>query len=95
MDECVDGILKLMDSDFNGPVNIGSDEMVTINQLAYMIMEIANKPLEIVHIVGPIGVRGRSSDNNLIKKELGWAPSSPLKNGLKNTYHWISSQINV
>ena len=94
IDECLEGVRRLMESDFTGPVNIGSEEMVTINQLAEMIMEIAGKKLSIKHIEGPLGVRGRSSDNRLIKEKLGWAPSMPLKEGLKKTYAWIAEQVN-
>ena len=94
IDECLEGIRRLMDSDtFSGPVNIGSEEMVTINHLAELIMEIAGVKLEIKHIDGPLGVRGRNSDNRLIKEKLGWAPSRPLKEGLEITYNWISSQV--
>jgi GDP-D-mannose 3', 5'-epimerase len=93
IDECLEGTLKLMRSDFLGPVNIGSGEMVTINQLAEMIMEIANKQLKINHISGPLGVRGRNSDNQLCKKKLGWAPSVPLQKGLSITYNWIREQL--
>lgn len=94
IDECLDGVRRLMDSEtFFGPVNIGSDEMVTINQLAEYAMEIAGHKLEIKHIDGPLGVRGRNSDNNLIKEKLGWAPSKPLKEGLAKTYEWISAQV--
>lgn len=93
IDECIEGVRRLMDSDFSGPVNIGSEEMVTINQLAHMIMEIAGKPLEIRHIAGPLGVRGRNSDNRLIRERLGWAPSQPLSLGLQRTYGWIAEQV--
>lgn len=93
IDECLEGVRRLMESDFTGPVNIGSEEMVTINQLAEMVMEIAGKKLNIKHIDGPTGVRGRSSDNRLIKEKLGWAPSMPLKEGLKKTYAWIEDQV--
>ena len=82
-----------MDSDFTGPVNIGSEEMVTINQLAEMIMDIAGKKLTIKHIPGPLGVRGRNSDNKLIKEKLGWKPNYPLKKGLEKTYKWVEEQI--
>lgn len=94
IDECLEGVRRLMDSDtFFGPVNIGSDEMVTINQLAEYAMEIAGKKLKINHIEGPLGVRGRNSDNKLIKEKLGWAPSLPLKDGLEKTYRWIAGQV--
>jgi len=94
IDECIEGVRRLMNSEYIGPVNIGSEEMVTINQLAEMIMEIANKNLRIKHIPGPMGVRGRNSDNKLIREKLGWEPNFPLKKGLKKTYDWILSQVN-
>lgn len=93
IDECVEGIRRLVNSDFHGPVNIGSEEMVTINQLAEMIMKIADKKLEINHIDGPQGVRGRNSDNRLIMEKLAWCPNQPLSVGLEQTYHWISEQL--
>lgn len=93
IDECLEGVRRLMASDFTGPVNIGSEEMVTINQLAEMIMGIAGKKLEIEHIPGPLGVRGRNSDNRLIKEKLGWSPSEPLEKGLQKTYQWINEQV--
>jgi len=82
-----------MDSDFAGPVNIGSEEMVTINGLAEMIMGIAGKKLAIRHVSGPLGVRGRNSDNRLIQEKLGWAPSHSLRSGLEKTYSWIAQQV--
>ncbi len=91
--ECLKGIRKLMDSDFSGPVNIGSDEMVTINELAEMIIEISGKQLTLKHIEGPLGVRGRNSDNELIRKKLNWAPDYPLKKGIRKNYLWIKSEI--
>jgi nucleoside-diphosphate-sugar epimerase len=90
--ECVEGTLRLMRSGFAGPVNIGSEEMVTIDELADVIMEIADKRLKKRHVAGPIGVRGRNSDNRLIQQQLGWAPSQPLVNGLRTTYEWIERQ---
>ena len=93
IDECLEGSIKLMRSDFTGPVNIGSDEMVTINQLADMITSIAEKNLTKKHISGPLGVRGRNSDNRLIFEKLGWKPSLPLEDGLKKTYAWIEEQV--
>jgi nucleoside-diphosphate-sugar epimerase len=102
IDECLEGVRRLMDSEtFFGPVNIGSEEMVTINQLAEMVMDIAGVKLKIKHIDGPLGVRGRNpvlsenqgSDNKLIKEKLGWAPSLPLRVGLEKTYAWISEQV--
>jgi nucleoside-diphosphate-sugar epimerase len=94
IDECLLGIRRLMDSDdFRGPVNIGSEEMVTINKLAKLIMGIANKSLKLKHIPGPLGVRGRNSDNKLIKEKLGWAPTQPLIDGLSITFEWIKNQV--
>jgi nucleoside-diphosphate-sugar epimerase len=93
IDECIEGTLILMRSDWTGPVNIGSEEMVTIDQLARMIMEIAGVEVTIKHIPGPQGVRGRNSDNRLIYKKLGWKPSMPLKRGLEITYEWIEEQV--
>lgn len=93
IDECLEGSTRLMRSDWTGPVNIGSDEMVSINQLARMVMKIAGKNLSINHIDGPLGVRGRNSDNRLIAEKLGWKPSQPLLEGLKKTYAWIEEQI--
>ncbi len=94
IDECLEGVRRLMDSEnFYGPVNIGSEEMVTINQLAEIIMDIAGKKLSIKHIPGPLGVRGRNSDNKLIKEKLGWAPNYSLKKGLEKTYKWIEEKV--
>tara|TARA_Y200000002_G_scaffold375513_1_gene377938 strand:- start:8039 stop:9010 length:972 start_codon:yes stop_codon:yes gene_type:complete len=93
VDECVEGSLRLMHSDWEGPVNIGSEEMVTINHLAEIIMEIAGKKLNLNHISGPLGVRGRNSDNRLILEKLNWQPSQSLKDGLLPTYQWIENQI--
>jgi nucleoside-diphosphate-sugar epimerase len=93
IDECLDGVLRLTRSDWSGPVNIGSDEMVTIDQLADMATEIAGKKLAKKHIDGPLGVRGRNSDNRLIEEKLGWRPSRPLREGLEKTYRWIAAQV--
>ena len=93
VEECVEGVIRLMQSDFSGPVNIGSDEMVTINQLVDIVCDIGEKTLEKKHIPGPLGVRGRNSDNRLIKEKLGWAPSKPLKEGLRETYEWIQNEL--
>lgn len=93
IDECLEGIRRLMDSNFSGPVNIGSDEMVTINQLSSYVVEISGKKISVKHIEGPQGVRGRNSDNTLIKEKLGWAPSLPLRYGLEKTYKWIEEQV--
>jgi nucleoside-diphosphate-sugar epimerase len=93
IDECLEGMLRLTRSDWTGPVNIGSEEMVTINRLAQMVMDIAGKRLSIRHIPGPTGVRGRNSDNRLIRKRLGWAPDAPLMKGLEKTYAWIEGEV--
>jgi GDP-D-mannose 3', 5'-epimerase len=93
IDECLEGVRRLMESPFTGPVNIGSEEMVTINQLAAMAMDIAGKRLTVKHVPGPLGVRGRNSDNRLIRQNLGWAPSRPLREGLEKSYAWISAQV--
>jgi GDP-D-mannose 3', 5'-epimerase len=93
IDDCLEGVLRFMNSEFIGPVNIGSEEMVSINQLAEMIINISGKKLGINNISGPLGVRGRNSDNRLIKEKLGWMPDYPLKKGLEKTYIWIENQI--
>jgi len=93
VDECVEAIQRLMASDFKGPVNIGSEEMISINGLANLVMDIAGKKLSIRHIPGPLGVRGRNSDNHLIRERLGWAPDRPLREGLEKTYEWVSAQV--
>jgi GDP-D-mannose 3', 5'-epimerase len=93
LDECLEGVRRLMESNFMGPVNIGSAEMVSINQLAEMVMAIAGKKQTIKHISGPLGVRGRNSDNQLIQEKLGWPPSWPLRKGLEKTYKWILVQV--
>jgi nucleoside-diphosphate-sugar epimerase len=94
IDECVEGIRRLMSSTFNGPVNIGSDEMVSINQLVEIARSFEEKNITINHIEGPTGVAGRNSDNKLIMEKLGWAPSYKLADGLRKTYFWIKTQIN-
>lgn len=93
VDECLEGTIRLTRSDWTGPVNIGSDEMVTINQLAEMIIGISGKKISIKHIDGPLGVRGRNSDNRLIEERLGWRPSKPLIDGIRTTYEWINEQV--
>ncbi|NBC37641.1 NAD-dependent epimerase/dehydratase family protein [Novosphingobium sp. FSY-8] len=94
VDECVEGVLRLTRCPhFEGPVNIGSDEMVTINQLVDMVADIAGKKIEKNHIPGPTGVRGRNSENSLIQEKLGWAPSQTLREGLEKTYEWIEQQV--
>ncbi len=102
--ECVEAVLRLMKSDFNGPVNIGSEEMVTINQLAEMAIQISQKDVSINNLGGqdfidkygftcPTGVRGRNSDNKLYREKIGWEVSLPLIEGMKKTYAWISEQV--
>jgi nucleoside-diphosphate-sugar epimerase len=93
IDECVEGVRRLMDSDLTGPLNIGSEEMISINNLARSVMEIAQKHLTIRNIPGPTGVRGRRSDNRLIEQQLSWKPSEPLREGLQKTYPWIAEQV--
>lgn len=95
IDECIEGIRRLMNSDFTGPVNIGSDEMVTINELVDLALSVEGKVLNKKYINGPTGVRGRNSDNNLIKEKLNWSPDYPLKKGIEQTYNWIKQQINI
>lgn len=93
IDDCVEGVLRLMRSDFKEPLNIGSDEMISMNDMALFCLSLSNKNIPIRHIPGPEGVRGRNSDNTLIKKVLGWAPSISLSEGLKRTHAWIQTQI--
>lgn len=93
VEECLEGTLRLMRSSWSGPVNIGSAEMVTINDLAMRIIRIAGKRLLLKHIVGPQGVRGRTSDNRLVAQKLGWKPTLPLDVGLRETYSWVAKQI--
>lgn len=93
VDECVDGILRLMQSDFQGPVNIGSEEMISINDFVALIADIAGKEIIIKNIPGPTGVRGRNSDNQLIECKLKWKPTRPLREGMEQTYAWINSQV--
>jgi nucleoside-diphosphate-sugar epimerase len=94
VDECIEGTVRLMRSAHSEPINIGSDEMVTINQLAQKIIQISGKNLSLRHVDGPLGVRGRNSDNRMIQGSLGWRPTQPLDAGLEKTYAWISSQVN-
>lgn len=95
IDDCVEAVRRLMKSNFAGPVNIGSEEMITINEMAKMVMSIAGKQLTIKHIPGPIGVRGRNSDNKLISETLGWKPVLRLSEGLAKTYAWIEPQVHA
>lgn len=93
VDECLEGTTRLLRSNFEGPVNIGSDEMITINGLAQMVIDISGKDLGVKNIPGPLGVRGRNSDNRLIMEKLGWAPSQTLRDGMERTYAWIEGQL--
>lgn len=93
IDECLEGTLRLVRSDWTGPVNIGSEEIISIDGLADMVMDIAGKKLTKRHVSGPLGVRGRNSDNRLISQRLGWAPSQPLRAGLEKTYAWIAEEV--
>jgi len=95
IDECIEAMLKFMRQDtFKGPVNIGSEEMVTINQLANMAIELSGKDLKIKNINGPLGVRGRNSDNKLFQKMIGWEPTQTLFIGMQKTFEWINKQVN-
>ena len=93
IDECIEATRRLMDSDFIGPVNVGSEEMVTINQLVDIAASIDEKDLEKIHIDGPLGVRGRNSNNDLIREKLGWDYEMTLEEGISKTYEWIKWQI--
>ena len=91
--ECLTAMKKLMDSNCTDPVNIGSEEMISINDLAQMVIDISGKSISIKNIEGPQGVRGRNSDNQLFLEKTGWAPSEPLKNGITKLYQWVSTQV--
>ena len=93
IDECIEAVSRLMESDFVGPVNIGSEEMVTINHLVEIVCSIEGKTPRVIHIDGPTGVRGRNSDNTLIREKLGWDYKQPLVEGIEKTYNWIKTQI--
>ena len=96
IDDCLEGIWRLMRSDWSSPLNIGSDELVSINELADIVIELSGKKLTKRHLLDkPQGVRGRNSDNTLIKRVLGWAPSIPLRDGLAKTYRWIEEQVRL
>ena len=94
IDECIEATRRLMESDFMGPVNVGSEEIVTINQLVDIAAKVENKKVEKNHIDGPLGVRGRNSNNDLIREKLGWDYSMPLEGGIFKTYNWIKEQMN-
>ena len=94
IDDCVEGTLRLVDSDVQAlPLNIGSAELFTIDQMAHVIMAVAGKQLELEHVEGPVGVHGRNSHNELIKQKLGWAPATPFHVGISHTYRWIAQQV--
>jgi GDP-D-mannose 3',5'-epimerase len=93
IDDCVEGIYRLMQSDYSKPLNLGTDRMVSINELAEIIIDIAGKDLSIVHVDGPQGVRGRNSDNTRLREVLGWEPTVKLEDGLAETYRWIEKQV--
>ena len=93
IDECIEATRRLMDSDFTGPVNIGSEEMVTINELVDTVAKVSGKTVHKINIDGPTGVRGRNSNNDLIREELGWDYSTTLEEGISKTYNWINDQI--
>lgn len=93
IDECIEGTVRLMRSSETGPFNVGSEEMITINDLANMVINISQKNLQVKNISGPIGVMGRNSNNDLINAKLNWKPSSKLEDGIKKTYNWVSEQV--
>ncbi len=93
IDECIEATRRLMNSEFSDPINIGSEEMVTINELVQIVSDVSNKDIEIKHIDGPLGVRGRNSNNDLIREKLNWDYELTLKEGIKKTYNWIESQL--
>jgi GDP-D-mannose 3',5'-epimerase len=93
VDDCVEGIYRLMHSDYREPLNLGTERMVTINELAAIISEVAGKTLTVEHIEGPQGVRGRNSDNSRLREVLGWEPRVDLEEGLAETYRWIEKQL--
>jgi nucleoside-diphosphate-sugar epimerase len=93
IDECIDGIHRIMNSDYDKPVNLGSERMISINDLVLLIANLTNKKVNINNIDGPMGVMGRRSDNKLIEQVTGWKPIEDLENGLLKTYRWINEQI--
>ena len=93
IDECIEAVRRLVESDFSGPVNIGSDEMISINGLAKMTADIAGKQIRIRHIPGPTGVRGRNSENSMIQEKLDWSPGKTLREGMEKTFSWINQQV--
>lgn len=95
IDDCIDGIRKLMNSECKEPLNIGSEEMVTINQLAETIIDVSGKHLSVQHVEGPVGVMGRNSENSLVRQKMGWEPTTSLKEGIIKTYSWIQDQVSI
>jgi nucleoside-diphosphate-sugar epimerase len=93
IDECIEGIQRIMQSDYDKPLNLGSTRMISINQLVFLIAKLNNKSVSINNIEGPMGVMGRNSDNKLIKETIDWSPDEDLESGLIKTYNWIQSQI--
>lgn len=93
IDECITGMLKLMESDFEGPVNIGSEEMISINDLAKMVIRLSGRKLTIKNIDGPVGVMGRNSDNALLYEKLDWVPKKGLESGMLTTLNWIGEEV--
>ena len=93
IDECIEATRRLMDSDFMGPVNIGSEEMVSINELVRITAKVAQKSIGRDHVDGPLGVRGRNSNNDLIREKLGWDYSQSLEDGIRKTYNWINKFV--
>ena len=93
IDDCVEGIFRIMQSDYSAPLNLGRDDMVTINELVTLVARVAGKRLSVVHVEGPQGVRGRNSDNTRLRQVLGWEPSVTLEAGLAETYAWIEKQL--
>ena len=93
IDECVEGIRRIMESNYTEPLNLGSTRMISINDLVFLIAKVNNKTVSIRNIDGPRGVMGRTSDNNLIKEKINWQPDEDLESGLIKTYQWISEQI--
>ena len=93
IDDCIDATIALTRSEFEGPVNIGSEEMISINNLALLIADVSGKKITINNIPGPEGVRGRNSDNKLIEEKIGWQPKHTLRDGIENTYPWIDQQV--
>jgi nucleoside-diphosphate-sugar epimerase len=94
IDDCIDSVRLLMQSDFKEPINIGSEEMISINDLAKMVIEVSGKSIEIKNIPGPVGVRGRNSNNDLIRQKLNWEPKYSLRQGIEKTFAWINQKVN-